>query len=363
MLEKPTTNKGRRFTLQWHVTALCGNRCRHCYMYDSPTYRSECQNMLSFEACIEIIDDFVAMLNAWQVSGRINFTGGDPLMRPDVFDLVKYARDQGVEVGILGNPELLDKETVTKLKAVGLASYQLSIDGMESTHDHLRSAGSFRRTVSALALLRDACIHNVVMFTLSRLNSSELIPVIRMVNELKVDVFDFARVVPVGAGEQLKAELICPEDYHSLLLEVLELYRQLKEAKSHTHYGRKDHLWKLIYHELGMFGLFPIDKETIFDGCSVGVSLLTILADGAVMACRRLPVIIGKVPDQSLREIFIESDVLMDMRQEQHIQKCGICSLRQFCRGCRAVAYGATGSYMAPDPQCWRKEPLVSAHN
>lgn len=350
------TGKERIFTLQWHITALCRNRCRHCYMYDSPTYQAECNEPLSLDACRIVIDDFVQLLEAWGVQGRINLSGGDPLMRPEVFEIIMFARERGIQVGILGNPEFLNMPVAQRLKELGLRSYQLSIDGLEATHDSLRSPGSFQRTIQGLELLRDVGIYNVVMFTLSKLNASELIPVIRMVNDLKVDVFDFARVVPVGAGEQLKDSLISPEEYHGLLLEILDVYRGLKQNGSHTYYGRKDHLWKLLYDEIGILGLLPEDQETIFDGCGLGVNLLTVLADGSVMACRRLPVIIGKVPEQSLRDIFIDSEGLNQMRQDTQIIKCGSCRLRQFCRGCRAVAYGISGSYMAADPQCWRKD-------
>lgn len=353
----PETRKnGRFFTLQWHITALCSNKCRQCYMYDSPTYSSECRNPLSLDACKAVIDDFAGMLDAWQMQGRINLSGGDPLMRPEVYDIISYARERNIQVGILGNPEFLNKQVAQRLKRLGLRSYQVSIDGLEPTHDSLRSPGSFLRTIRGLKLLRDAGIYNVVMFTLSKLNAHELIPVIRIVNDLKVDVFDFARLVPVGSGEQLKNSLISSEEYHALLLEVLGEYRQLKKLGGHTYFGRKDHLWKLLYDEIGMLGLLPDDKETIFDGCGLGVNLLTVLADGSVMACRRLPIVIGKVPEQSLREIFIDSEALNQMRQDTQITKCGYCHLRQFCRGCRAVAYGTTGSYLAADPQCWKKD-------
>lgn len=355
----PKSNgKERIFTLQWHITALCRNRCRHCYMYDSPTYQTECDEPLSLNVCKVVIDDFVQLLEAWEVQGRINLSGGDPLMRPEVYDIIEYARKYNVQVGILGNPEFLDIPVAKKLKELGLRSYQLSIDGMETTHDNLRSSGSFQRTIRGLELLRDVGIYNIVMFTLSKLNAPELIPVIRMVNDLKVDVFDFARVVPVGAGKRLKNDLISPEEYHSLLLGILDVYRELKQQGSHTYYGRKDHLWKLLYDEIGMLGLLPEDQETTFDGCGLGVNLLTVLADGSVMACRRLPVVIGKVPEQSLRDIFIGSEELNRMRQDTLITKCGSCHLRQFCRGCRAVAYGANGSYLATDPQCWRRDDL-----
>ncbi len=99
----------------------------------------------------------------------------------------------------------------------------------------------------------------------------------------------------------------------------------------------------------------PKDKEMIYNGCGIGSSILTVLADGTVYSCRRLPIQIGKVPEQSIKDIFINSPEHNKMRQVEKMQKCSKCELLQFCRGCPAVAYAIYGDYMAPDPQCWKE--------
>ncbi len=107
---------------------------------------------------------------------------------------------------------------------------------------------------------------------------------------------------------------------------------------------------------MGLLGALSEDKDTVFRGCPIGIYLLVIVADGVVYPCRRLPVRIGKVPQQSLREIFIKSKELNKMRDIGKMEKCRKCDLLQYCRGCPAVAYGASdGNYFAPDPQCWRE--------
>jgi radical SAM protein with 4Fe4S-binding SPASM domain len=296
------------------------------------------------------------MISFLNVSGRINFTGGDPLARPDIFELINYAAQKGIMVGILGNPEPLDYNTALKLKKLGVARYQISIDGLEETHDSLRSPGSFKRSLEGLRMLNRVGIPSVVMFTLSKLNAKDLIPVIRLMAKENVYLFDFARLVPIGRGKSLKDEMLEPLEYRNLLLQVLEECRKLQEVGCRTRFGRKENLWKLLYMELGLWRPSPHrDKKIIYDGCGVGINLLTILSDGTVYSCRRVPIPIGKVPDQSLLDIFLKSEKLNELRQEEKIEKCNQCELWQFCRGCRGVAYGAYGSYFASDPQCWKR--------
>ena len=139
--EIPSQPSKRYFTLQWHVTARCQNQCNHCYLQESEGYESEIKNELTLSDCLKIIDDFFQMTKAWKVGGRINFTGGDPLLKPEIFDLIEYARRRDVDIGILGNGESLNSGTVSRLKELGVSHCQVSIDGMEQTHDNLRQKG------------------------------------------------------------------------------------------------------------------------------------------------------------------------------------------------------------------------------
>ncbi|MHA1228574.1 MAG: radical SAM protein [Candidatus Hodarchaeales archaeon] len=343
------------FILQWHITAKCDQKCMHCYLRDSPTYQEELKNELAFEDCIKIIDDFTVTFRRWGMPIRINFTGGDPLLRKDIFDIMRYAQKKGIAIGILGNPNHLDYRTARRLKNLGVFRYQISIDGLHETHDNLRGKkGLFDKSIETIHILEDVGIPSVVMFTLSRVNANELIKVIRIVAEEGASIFDFARLVPTGAGGQLRNQILEAKEYRRLLLEVLEEYKRLKDLGYRTHFGRKDHLWKLLYKELGLLKPLPKDKETVYGGCGIGNSVLSVLADGTVYPCRRLPIKIGKLPNESIRKIFINSPELNKMRDIGSMRKCKDCDLVQFCRGCPAVSYSVYGDHNAPDPQCWK---------
>lgn len=344
------------FLLQWHVTARCDQHCKHCYVFDEPTYVSESNNPLSYEDCVKVIDDYAEMLDRWKIAKKINFSGGDPLLREDIFDLLRYAVKKDIQIGILGNPYHVDHTSAKLLKKIGLDYFQISIDGLEQIHDYLRKQGSFEASIKAIRTLKDVGVTTGVMFTLSKLNSGDLIEVIKLCAKEHVDFFGFARVAPFGSGKNLKESLLKPKEYKNLLFEALEEFRLLQEAGSQTTFTQKDHLWALLNKELGLFKPLPEDNKTVYGGCQMGISFMTILADGTVYACRRFSSKIGKVPEQKLANIFLYSRKLNEYRDIRKYEKCSKCELVQFCRGCPAVAYGISGgNCFSSDPQCWKK--------
>jgi radical SAM protein with 4Fe4S-binding SPASM domain len=302
-----------------------------------------------------IIDDFKSLMNQWDCGGRILFTGGDPFLYPYFFELLNYARETIPELtmAILGNPELLTENTIQKLKEVNLYSYQVSIDGLEKTYDYIRYAGSFKITLEKIKLLKKAKIKTVVMTTVSNINLKEIPHLIDLVIENEIELYGFHRLVPIGNGSQMKNDLIPPADYKELLLRTEEKFQNAKNCI--TSLGRGDPLWKLLYFENGILSKRELERANlIWGGCSIGCSGIDILEDGTVLACRRLPIPIGKVPEQKIRDIFLFSAELNKMREIEKLEKCKDCELIQCCRGCRAIAYAVYGNYLKSDPQCWK---------
>lgn len=343
-------NKNRPFTLQWHVTALCDQSCRHCYAKDERTYKQEINDPLSFNECKGVVDDLISFSEKVEAKPHIAFTGGDPLLHQNFFDIANYAKNNGIDISILGNPFHVNKN-ISKLKDLDLRSYQISIDGMKEKHDKLRSIGSFDASIKAFEELKENDIRTVGMFTLSKYNAEDLIPTMKLASDNELDVFAFARVCGFGSGKNM--ETLHPLEYRNLLLDVYEEERRLKDAGSKTFFNKKDHLWVPLLEELGELPYKPKkDGKKIYGGCSIGCNSLSMLADGTVFACRRFYSPVGKILEQSIEEIFV-SDELESYRLAEY-EKCSSCNLLQYCRGCPAVAYGETGRFTAPDPQCWR---------
>lgn len=340
------------FTLQWHITVECEQSCRHCYMKDEKFYENQLKNPLNYEDIVKIIDEYVKFTNRWNLGKHIFFTGGDPLLRNDIFKILRYCKEKNIQTSILGNPFLLTREVALELEMAGLKNYQLSIDGMEKTHDELRSAGSFRSTLKALEMLSETNIKSHVMFTLSRKNKEDLFKVMDLMVEKKVDVFSFTRLVPVGSGKSLMKDMLSPEEFRDLFLEVLEKYRKYGECS--TYFNRKPcNPWIILEKDLGL--LTPNDylkKEDAFlSRCPIGKHFC-ILADGTVLACRKLPIKIGKLPEQTFEEILLSKE-LKEIMEKRCIEKCKECKLNRVCIGCAAMAYAAGGDIKKPDPGCW----------
>ncbi|MFH1551444.1 MAG: radical SAM protein [bacterium] len=337
------------FSIQWHLTTDCPNSCKHCYME-----RNDC--ILSLSKCKAIVDDFALLIRNWNCRGRILFTGGDPFLYPYFFELLSYTRERIPEltIGILGNPDLLTEELIQQLKTYNLYSYQVSIDGLEKTHDYFRYKGSFKITLEKLKLLKQAKIKTVVMTTISNANLEEIPKVVDLVVENRVDLFGFHRIVPIGRGKTMKNDLVSRADYRRLLSEIDEKCQSFGDCE--TTFGGGEPLWKLLHFEKGIMPRQkPGNEKLIWSGCSIGCSGISILEDGTVLACRRLSIPIGKLPDQTIRDVFLFSPELNKMREIEKLEKCKNCELLFYCRGCRAIAYALYGDYFKPDPQCWKE--------
>lgn len=349
-----STDKPYMFFLQWHITSKCDQRCKHCYMFDSPFYESESKNELPTDKCIDIIDDFTKTTREWGVKSCIVFGGGDPLLRNDFYELLGYSRTQGVDmIAVMGNSYHVNDESALKMKNEGVFLYQISLDGMKKTHDMFRKPGSFDDALRGYKALQKAGIQATCMFTLSKINKNDIIDVIRLAADLELAAFDFDRIVTMGAGKNLSNELLEPDEYKELLYRIDEEYESLRKNGAKTIFGYKDNLWCLVKKEIPQLAdkLLPEGYE-MKKGCIIGKSGFAVLADGNVMACRRLPVIIGKFPEQSLSEVCASAR-LKEMKNFNEIKACGSCHKLEKCGGCRAVAYGYSEDYYAKDPQCW----------
>ncbi len=342
------------FTIQWHVTPKCDQACRHCYLVnDRDLYEREMRNQLSFPDCQRIIDSFCVFCETAEAKPSLYFTGGDPLLRSDFFDILEYAGSRGVKLKVMGNPFHLDRETVERLLELGVKSYQLSIDGMEKIHDWFRKEGSFRATVEGVKLLKDCGMKTVIMFTLSKANASDLSKVMSLVSDLGVDIFAFARLAQ--RPEKRFQKMFSPLEYRKFLIGLQEHMEKLSLEGSQTFFNCKDHLWKLLWFEQGKWEPQPNPLNQIVTGCHVGGANLAILSDGTVFACRRFNSPVGKVPEQSIIEVYL-SKKLDYYRNPKKFKKCSSCPLLYYCRGCPAVSFAASGGdFYTPDPQCWRE--------
>ena len=343
------------FLIQWHLTERCNLRCRHCYQTGASGPE------LSFDEVRQGIDEIGEMLDTWaasyalSLSPSFNITGGEPLLRQDLFAVLRELQVRGYPAFLLTNGTLVGRRTADELKDAGVQGVQVSIEGCEEVHDSIRGTGSYDRATNGVAHLLDAGLAVTLNVTLSRLNAGAMQNVVRLASHLGVQRLGFSRIVPVGRGQEFVSQMLPAEEVRDLYESLFSLDIAGLEivtgdpVASHLRSDRAE----------GKGSGKEEARGVPCGGCSAGVAGLTFLADGTIVPCRRMPIPLGNLRTEALREIWAESAVLDALRDKTRYRgKCGICARWDGCRGCRAIAYAASqargeNDYLAEDPQCF----------
>jgi radical SAM protein with 4Fe4S-binding SPASM domain len=346
-----SVTQSQDFFVQLHLTERCNLRCTHCYQ--SGTRSAE----LSLAEIENIAVEVSEMLDTWTdtydipFSPSFNITGGEPFLRQDIFEILKEVGNRGFELYLLSNGTLIDSTKAQILSELNVRGVQVSIEGPESIHERIRGGGSFASSLRGVRYLLDAGLAVTLNATLSDINADYFMDMVRLSSSLGVQKLGFSRLVPSGRGSGLLNNMLRKE-------KVRELYRSIGSlnpkglqivtgdpvASQMSDNGKDDS------------GSFPTG------GCAAGISGFTVLPDGTVTPCRRLPIPIGNVRKDALREIWATSRVLESLREKRNYKgKCGDCHRWASCRGCRAIAYAYSRSkgendFLAEDPQCFIDE-------
>ncbi len=342
-------------TVSWIITARCQNRCRHCYIFNESTYASELAGELDYAGLLRVLDSILAFEKKYRTRfATFVLGGGDPLLHPAWFDLAQHLHGLGRDLAVIGNPETLTDDNLDRLAAAGVATFQLSIDGLEAAHDELRQDGSFRRTLAAIPRLKAHGIKTGLMFTLSERNRDDLFPLIDfLAAETAADSFAFDLCCPTGNGRELTVGL-APDEVDACCRRYLQRKDELRAAGSALHLAERPTALRLARFARGEFHPVGSDVLGAVSGCVCGWAPPPILADGTVIPCRRIPIPLGRIPEQSFEEIFLGHELLRRFRRRESYAVCGSCDLYAVCRGCPGFAYGATGDPFAANPHCYR---------
>ncbi len=337
------------FFFQWHLTEKCNLHCLHCYQEKGHFEE------LTFSEIKETLNEITLMLADWSniygltFQTSINVTGGEPFLRSDLFLILEEMSRRGFDLYLLTNGTLLDRDRAGRLSRLAVRGVQISLEGLEETHEALRGKGSFAEALKGIGTLVEAGIPVTINTTLSDLNRDQFLKMIPLAQALKVQRLGFSRLIPAGQGALLSSKLLKPDQVRDLYQEIHSLSPDGLELVSGDP----------LYRQMGS-GADPNDLGGFPQGgCAAGVSGLTLMADGTVTPCRRLPVPIGNVRRDSLRELWSGSPVLERLRDRNSYEgKCGRCRRWAACRGCRAMAYafsraGGRPHLTGEDPQCF----------
>ena len=320
------------FTLQWHITQVCDLHCRHCYD------RSDRKTM-TLEQGIHVLDDLYDFCQKHHVFTQVTFTGGNPLLYPHFIELYKETADRGFMTAILGNP--MPRHQIEEMLAIQKPEfYQVSLEGLQEHNDYIRGQGHFKRIFSFLDLLKELDIYSMVMLTLTRLNMGEVLDLAQLLRE-RVDLFTFNRLAMVGEGAALAS---APTKSYPAFLE-----KYMEAAQNNPCMSLKDNFFNLHRYKQGL----PYVGGCAGFGCGAAFNFVSLLPDGEVHACRKLPSHIGNIYQRSLNEIY------HDKPAEEYragSSACEKCAIRPVCGGCLAVNYGfGNDIFHDLDPYCWLK--------
>jgi radical SAM protein with 4Fe4S-binding SPASM domain len=320
--------------IAWEVTAACNLACEYCRASASASPDGA---ELSTEEAEGFIDQ-VAPLRPMLI-----LSGGEPLLRPDIFHLAEYARSRGIRVSLATNGTLLTPEAVERIKRAGIMRVSISLDGPgPEVHDASRGPGSFDLAVRGIGNLRGEVDFQINM-TVTRGNQNEVSATMDLAEELGAVAFHLFFLVPTGRGRE--EDLVTPEEQDAILREVAGEGRRRKIEVKVTcapQYGR-------VVREV----LTEAEREGIMgSACLAGTNFVFVSRTGDVSPCGYLPIVAGNVREESFPEIWESSPVFLDLRRRELLGRCGGCSYRRVCGGCRARAYAATGDYLESDPLC-----------
>ena len=347
---------GAPFQVVWDVTYACNLRCQHCYATAGKVQEDE----LNHEEAIALVDKLARM-----GIPILAFSGGEPLVRKDIFDLTRRAADHGMYVSIATNGTLITPEKAKEMKEAGVQYLQISIDGADAaTHDGFRGIpGAFDRTIEGVKnAVAEGFFVNIAT-TATKKNLHQIPDIINLCEKLGVNWFMAYNFVPTGRGRMIIENDLSPEERENLLK---MLYGKLKEVDCELLTTAPQYA-RIALQNCGQDGSIvvpthfynPEVQGNLFNltefigGCGAGRFYMAIRANGDIEPCVFFPLKVGNVRTDDLEEIWLHNKVFEELRNKDILKgSCGTCDYRYHCGGCRARAYGYFGDYLAPDPGC-----------
>ena len=343
----------RPYVVSWNLTYRCNLACEHCYLdaggkplVEDPAFADRSE--LSTAECFKVVDDIAAFAS----EAVTILTGGEPLLRRDILEIVRYAHGRGLWVVVGTNGVKITPTLAALLQKEGVRGLSLSLDALDAgRHDRFRRVtGAWRNTVDGAGILAAAGLPFIVQTTVGAHNVDELEAIAAFAHEsLGAKVWNVYFLVPTGRGAFVSD--ISPEAYDGVLLDLSRIQRayagrMLVNAKCAPHYVKT-----LIEQDPGSPFLKTYTGGA--GGCPAGTHYLGIRPNGDVTPCPYLPVFGGNLRRETLADVWANSEPFAAIRRRTSLGgRCGACELNPMRCGCRARAYGAAGDFMAEDPLC-----------
>jgi len=313
-----------RHYLQWHIIHSCNLCCKHCYQEDNTA-------AMNYDSMLRFLDKYGEYVALHSYEPQINLTGGEPLLHPDFYKIAGEIRRRNIRLGILTNGTLIDPEAAKKLAALKPVFVQVSLDGPKQIHGEIRGEGAFERALKGIDLLKKEGVRVLVSFTAMKSNYTSLKELAKICKSHKVDKLWWDR--GVTDDENL---FLTTEEFKQISEEAAKLSRRYKNLNC----GR---------------ALQGLPTDTCGYQCSAGKRLLIVLANGDMMACRRLPFVIGNISEvEKLEETLRNNQIMNELSSSRIPSDCTGCRHLSKCRGgAKCVTFAQTGKLGIKDVNCY----------
>jgi len=337
--------------IAWEITRRCNLNCVHCRSSSQLEVKDHPDS--SFEEAKRVLDDISSYAKPVVV-----LSGGEPLLREDVFDIAAYGTQKDLRMCLATNGTLVTEETCLKIKESGIRMVSLSLDGASAeVHDDFRNQkGAFEGTLRAASLFRKHNIEFLINSSFTKRNQEEVPKIYKLAKEIGATAWYMFMIVPTGRGEDILAELISPEDYEEVLNWHYDMEKEEDEMLVRPTCA--PHYYRIVLQRS------KNDKEKFkrrslkfstggSKGCLAGQLICLIDVDGEVLPCSYFPKSAGNVRNQSFKDIWENSELFKSLRDfKSYKGSCGSCEYINVCGGCRARSYSMTGDYLAEEPFC-----------
>ncbi|MDI6853859.1 MAG: heme b synthase [Deltaproteobacteria bacterium] len=334
--------------LAWETTRRCNLDCRHCRAAASlGPYPGE----LTTDEGIKLLNDVASMGQA-----VIILTGGEPLLREDIFELAAHGHRVGHRMVMAVNGTLVTPEIARRLKEVGIQRVSISIDGATAaSHDDLRGVpGAYEGALRGIAAFKEAGLPFQINTTITKNNLSELPAVYELAISLGAAAHHVFVLVPTGRGAEIADQLVSPEEYEETLRWMLARQKEGRLHLKPTCAPQYYRLWREDAHARGE-KITPQTHgmEAMTKGCLGGQGFAFVSYKGDVQPCGYLEQTAGNIREQPFPEIWASSELFKQLRAvDDYHGKCHACQYRKVCGGCRARAFAMTGDALGEDPIC-----------
>ncbi len=328
--------------LQWHITNRCNQRCTHCYQEEysgaDPAFESLLNIFIQFQGLLKQL----ALRRASPLRGHITVTGGEPFLYERFFDLLElfYQHRKTLSFAILTNGSCIDLQQAKVLKRLKPNFVQVSVEGSPETHDRIRGSENYERTAQTIQLLVQQGIRTYISFTAHRENCKDFSHVVQEGRRLRVHRIWADRLIPWGQAEQ---QGLNSQEYQEFLQEMNK-----ERRKKGIFWRRKTELAMRRALQFLLTGERPYR-------CTAGRSLITVMPNGDLYPCRRMPITVGNLYKTSLVDLYDHSVVFRQLRDQKIIPKgCAACLHKSTCQGgLKCLAYALHKDPFAGDPGCW----------